>query len=65
LPKQRVIGDKVLVRVAIATGCGGDATPATIAPRSPLPAARPQYEKAPELCPGLFAGVALRLIGSF
>jgi hypothetical protein len=64
LPKQRVIGDKVLVRVAIAGCCCGDATPATIAPRLRRRRAA-QYEKAPELCPGLFAGVALRLIGSF
>jgi hypothetical protein len=64
LPKQRVIRDKVLVRVAIAACCGGDATPATITPRLRCRGSA-QYEKAPELCPGLFAGVALRLIGSF
>jgi hypothetical protein len=64
LAKQRVIGNKVLVRVAIAVSCGGDATPATIAPRLRCGSAA-QYEKAPELCPGLFTGVALRLIGSF
>jgi hypothetical protein len=41
LRKQRVIRDKVLVRVAIAAGCGRYATPATIA----LPKRKPDTKK--------------------